>query len=166
MAGTALARCGPPWLRAASVTSAPSQGSWLCRAGTRRSAWERVCAELSPRSEPQRAFSHVDPPPPSLVHTDTRASGEEQHPGWSDSRDHASVKWLRPHIVTGKLFSRHSLYMHIYVYMYASAYVHVCMNVCVCRCVYIYIFMHLYTYTRSGHTYKMYIGSPFSFYET
>ena len=146
MAGTALARCGPPWPRAASVTSASSQGSWLCRAGTRRSAWEHVCAELSPRSSRSAPSVTWTPHlPPAYTQTPEQAvrSGT---PAGAIPEITARVKWLRPHIVTGKLFSLHSLYMHIYVYMYACAYVHVCMHVCVCRCVYIYIYIYASIY--------------------
>lgn len=101
-----------------------------------------LCGAESQGPAAARLQSH-GPPTPSRAHTDTGAvrSGT---PAGAVPDITARVKWLRPRIVTGKLLSRHSLYMHIYVYMYACAYVHVCMNVCVCRCVYIYIYLCIY----------------------
>lgn len=57
-----------------------------------------------------------------------------------------NVKWLRLHIVTGKLFSRRSLYMHKYVciYIYVHIYTYICMYVSVG--VYISIYASIYIY--------------------
>lgn len=63
-----------------------------------------------------------------------------------------NVKWLRLHIVTGKLFSRRSLYMHKYVCIYICAYIHIYMYVCVCRCVYIYLCIYIHILDLDTHT--------------
>lgn len=117
-------------------------------------------AESQVRAAARPARSRGSPTPPWYTQTPEAAPVRSAHPAgrFPRSRPVLNGAAYRP----GNCLSTFSL--HIYTCICHLHISHVCMNMYVSIGVYIYV-MHLYTYTRSGHTYKMYIGS-LSFYET